>query len=73
MDFLQKKKKKKNYWHFFFDFSFGHTDPNYEEFSLANSYVATFRGMILLGWNSTPSKISSRIAFFMCVSIISYS
>ena len=50
---------------FFYKPSYGLIEPASEEFTLSKSFVIPLRGLILLGWAVTPTKISSRLVFLM--------
>ena len=50
---------------FFYIPSYGLIEPASEEFTLSKSFVIPLRGLILLGWAVTPTKISSRLVFLM--------
>ena len=45
--------------------STGIKEPYYSEFTWSKSLVLAFGGLTLRGWNKTPEKTSTRIAFIM--------
>merc|ERR1719483_613740 len=47
----------------YFTARFGGKDLRQEEFTLAKSFIVTLYGIILKGWNVTPTKLSPRLAF----------
>ena len=48
-------------------YRFGIGEPNYDEFTLAKSFVFAFCSLTMRRWNDVPHNLSTKIIFFTYV------